>query len=108
MQITDDRFNTPAGGVANVNDLWNWFLWLFFLPGDYLIALLDETAFGRFFNLGKVPYDGWVAGIVSLIAWWLIFSLISDLIYFLFGRRRSTYYSRHRRREPGEKMDDLL
>lgn len=68
-------------GVFTISDIWLWFQWIFFLPGDALLAAtMSNQWLATFLEITPLNYGGWLSGIVSAIAWvillgiaWLLF-----------------------------------
>jgi hypothetical protein len=81
-------------GLITFSDVWTWFKWLFFYPGD-LILLTVITVFpelAQVFELGPDNYGGRLSGLISGVAWIFIFlvvygawTLITETLGFLVG-----------------------
>jgi hypothetical protein len=56
-----------------ISDLWLWFKWLYFYPGDFILSIVIDTKLGLFFELTKSNYGGYFSGIISIIIWVIIF-----------------------------------
>lgn len=56
-------------GMITISDVWLWFKWLYFLPGDVLIATLVGTPEGAFFEVSSSSLMGTTSGVVSGFAW---------------------------------------
>ena len=61
-----------GSGAVTISDVWLWFKWLFFYPGDFVISLIIEHApgFARFFEMSyKSSYSGALSGMLSALFW---------------------------------------
>lgn len=71
-----------ADGAVTITDVWLWFKWLYFMPGDLLIAMFGPTGIGRFLELTVSSFGGIGSGILSFTLWmlaWLgVFTLIEE------------------------------
>ena len=56
-------------GLITISDVWLWFKWLFFIPGDSLILFLGPSAVGRFFEMSPENYGGGFSFLMSASAW---------------------------------------
>lgn len=56
-------------GLITITDVWLWFKWLFFFPGDSLISFLGPSAVGRFFEMSPENYGGGFSFLVSAFFW---------------------------------------
>jgi len=77
-------------GSVTISDIWLWFDWLYYWPGDSLIAMfmvIPDVA--RFFELTYNDYGGHLSGIVSFIMWCgvIIHALIYGALIFEFLRK---------------------
>ncbi len=66
------RSDMNADGATTISDVWEWFVWLYFYPGDLLIRWLVGSAAGRFFELTAKSYGGLFSGIVSGVFWFVV------------------------------------
>jgi hypothetical protein len=66
------------------SDISHWAHWLFFMPGDALIALIGPTSFGRFLNVTSASFgsatSGWISAALWLLGIWVIFYVRGFLI----------------------------
>jgi len=70
-------------GNITISDVWLWFKWLYFLPGDGLLYFLIHkmTKIAEFFEITFDSYGGFLSGTVSLIVWvivWLLVATVND------------------------------
>lgn len=58
-------------GSITISDVWLWFQWAFFAPGDGIIFLLVDKlpTIGQFFELSYASYGGVFSGIISFFIW---------------------------------------
>ena len=56
-------------GSITISDVWLWFKWLYFYPGDRLVYLLLKKApsIASFFEMTTSSYGGVFSGVVSLV-----------------------------------------
>ena len=82
-----------SGGITIV-DLWLWFKWLFFYPGDYVVNLFiydagTEPEFKAILDFFEIPrndwFGGWISGIASLYIWQALLQLLGSISLFLFS-----------------------
>ena len=82
--------NTNINEKIPIGDITDWIIWLFFLPGNVFIHLLNDylPELAGFLQLSANSYDGVVAGIISTVVWgWLLSRLSfssgddSDMLY---------------------------
>lgn len=57
--------------LTTISDVWLWFKWLYFYPGDGLLFLVIEKtpSIAKFFELSAASYGGVLSGIISFFAW---------------------------------------
>lgn len=69
----DVRFNfvtdMNADGVFTISDMWEWFKWAYFAPGDLAAILLMNTSFGNFLEINHDSLSGGNSGVFSFIVW---------------------------------------
>jgi hypothetical protein len=58
------------GGVT-ISDLWLWFKWLYFYPGDALLLLTMEIlpSVSAFFEISQADFGGVFSGVISFFVW---------------------------------------
>ena len=61
-------------GAITISDVWLWFKWLYFYPGDYLLYIVIDRlpSAANFFEITPESYGGILSGFFSLLTW-LIF-----------------------------------
>ena len=66
-------------GALTSSDIIRWADWLFFMPGDAVIALIGPTGFGGFLELTPASFgsatSGWISAILWLFCVWAVFYL---------------------------------
>ena len=62
-----------ADGVFTISDLWEWFKWLYFAPGDLAAIFLMNTSLGNFLEVNFNTLSGVSSGIFSFFAWLVLF-----------------------------------
>jgi hypothetical protein len=55
-------------GRESIRDLWRYFHWAFFYPGDWIIHYLTGTTFGRYWELSPSDYGGVLSALLSFVA----------------------------------------
>jgi len=68
-------------GRESIRDLWLYFHWSFFYPGDWVIKYLSDFSFGRYWELSANDYGGFLSSLISFI---VIFSPLSVIIWLFF------------------------
>ena len=63
--------DTNQRGAVTISDVWLWFKWLFFNPGDMFIQsfIKDYPRIAQFFEFTYDDYGGVLSGMVSVVAW---------------------------------------
>jgi hypothetical protein len=64
--------------LITISDVWLWFKWLYFYPGDFLLSKIIYTKFGAFFELYKINYGGYFSGMCSTIFWLLTIVILQQ------------------------------
>lgn len=76
--IFDDRFRLVADltgdGAFTISDVWAWFKWIYFAPGDLVAILFLDTGPGNFLEMTVDSLSGIGSGVFSLLVWLLLFS----------------------------------
>jgi hypothetical protein len=83
MEPSDSRLWSFAAdmsldGQVTISDIWLWFSWAYFYPGDLVVAMMLSTApgFARFFEMTPAGYGASFSGVVSFFAWVLVVLLV--------------------------------
>jgi hypothetical protein len=65
-------------GAVTISDVWLWFKWLYFYPGDGLLYAVMSGApkIAYFFELSSVSYGGGFSGVVSFFAWLIVLGVL--------------------------------
>ena len=58
-------------GAVTMGDVELWWNWLFYLPGDALIAQLGPTALGRSLELTPASFASPLSALISAVLWLL-------------------------------------
>ena len=69
-------------GSITIYDVWSWFKWLYFYPGDGFVYFLVNKfpGIGQFFEITYSSYGGVLSGVVSFFVWIIIISWIVGMI----------------------------
>ncbi len=69
-------------GVVTISDVWLWFKWLFFYPGDGLIYLMitKTPKVAQFLEISYKNYGGILSGVISFFSWIIFFILLKYVI----------------------------
>jgi hypothetical protein len=61
-------------GVVTISDVWLWFKWLYFYPGDGLLYFLVRGAesIAKFFEVTPDSFGGAFSGVASFFAWLIV------------------------------------
>ena len=86
-----------ADGMVTVSDLPLWAQWLFFVPGDALIAQFGTTRFGHFLELTPASFGSATSAALSAALWLLAAGVAFYLPRFFIDIVDPT--SRQQRRE---------
>ncbi len=66
-------------GTVTISDVWLWCKWLYFMPGDLVVAMVGPTAFGRFLELTTSSYGSAGSGFLSVILWMLVSGVVISI-----------------------------
>lgn len=83
-------------GALTPSDVWLWLQWLFFLPGDALIALLGPTALGAVVQLTPESFGTATSALLSVALWPLGVWLLFGVARFLVDTVDPTFYAERR------------
>ena len=56
-------------GIVTISDVFLWFQWLYFYPGDFLLNILIGTDIGQFLELSPRDFGRIGSGVVSFVIW---------------------------------------
>lgn len=64
--------------AVTISDVWLWIKWLYFYPGDSLVATILKglPSVAAFFEMSESSYGGAFAGIVSIPLWFLMLFMV--------------------------------
>ena len=65
-------------GSITISDVWLWFKWLYFYPGDGVVCFLLNIVpgFGQFLEITYDSYGGTLSGIISGFVWFPVAVII--------------------------------
>jgi hypothetical protein len=92
-------------GAVTSSDTSYWAHWLFFMPGDAVIAVIGPTTFGGFLDLTPVSFgsatSAWISAVVWVLGIWAAYFFLdcADPTYRL-QRRERRKAAKAARREP--------
>lgn len=82
--LFNDRFRLVADltgdGAFTISDVWAWFKWIYFAPGDLASILLLDTGLGNFLEMSVDTLSGLGSGVFSLFFWLLMFAFYAGAI----------------------------
>lgn len=69
-------------GTVTISDVWLWFKWLYFYPGDGLLYFVihKAPALASFFEITFDSYGGVFSGVVSFLVWFGLIGGIADSV----------------------------
>ena len=75
--VTDMNYS----GSVTISDVWLWFKWLYFYPGDGLVYFLVNGApkIGQFLEITYSSYGGVLSGVVSFIVWIIALGILGAI-----------------------------
>ena len=75
-------------GQISISDIWLWFKWFYFYPGDWIIKFLINNipSVANFLKISYEDYGGFLSGVVSLVTFFLIISGIWKAFFESKGR----------------------
>lgn len=91
-RLWDFMADMKSDGALTISDIWLWFKWLYFMPGDSLISNIGPTNLGRFLEMGPHSYGGFGSGVMSLFLWLLLIHVVAtayEKMVALFIRKRA-------------------
>ncbi len=71
--VLSERFRLVADmnrdGAFTISDIWAWFKFVYFAPGDLIAGVLYGSEAGRFLEINYGSLGGWGSGVVSFFVW---------------------------------------
>lgn len=69
-------------GKITISDVWEWFLFGWFAPGDGLsfAVMKYAPALATFFEITPASYGGWISGGVSLVFWFVALFYLGSIV----------------------------
>lgn len=69
-------------GSVTISDVWLWFKWLYFYPGDSLVYFLVNKVpeIGQFFEVSYASYGGVLSGVASFIVWIIAIGILGAIM----------------------------
>jgi len=76
--VTDMNYS----GSVTISDVWLWFKWLYFYPGDGLVYFLVSKVpkIGQFFEITYNSYGGILSGVVSFFVWVIALGILGAIM----------------------------
>lgn len=79
-----ERFRLVADmnrdGAFTISDIWAWFKYVFFAPGDLVIGLLYGSPAGRFLEIDLSALNGVGSGVLSFFVWVFVWAVIQNAL----------------------------
>lgn len=64
-------------GVITITDVWLWFKWLYFIPGDAVVSIVGPLGLGRFLEMTPdASLGGLGSGVMSFLAWTFLITIL--------------------------------
>lgn len=64
-------------GVVTISDVWLWFKWLYFYPGDVVLeVILKIPGLATFLEVSDASFGGSASGIMSAPVWGFVWLMI--------------------------------
>ena len=69
-------------GSITISDIWLWFKWLYFYPGDGLVYFLVNKvpSIGHFFEVTYNSYGGLLSGVISFFVWIIALGIFGAIL----------------------------
>lgn len=65
-------------GVFSISDVWLWFKWLYFYPGDLVMyVILQAPKLATFLEMTSDSFFGVASGVISGFVWLLLYVVIA-------------------------------
>ena len=73
--VVDANFD----GKVSISDVWEWFFWLFFIPGDVFLYLIMRftPSVAMFFELSFLSFGNWFSGVLSFFTWCIFYGMLT-------------------------------
>ncbi len=91
-------------GAVTGGDVSHWVEWLFFMPGDALIALVGPTQLGPFLDLTPKSFGGGTSALLSVAAWLIALWLLFYIFLFVLDAADPTLRAEWRERREAERL----
>lgn len=71
-----------SSGAVTINDIWLWFEWLCFYPGDMIVKYFvnNESKVSQYLEFTNNDYGGIFSGAVSCVAWAIVITFLINEI----------------------------
>jgi len=71
-----------SDGAVTISDVWLWFKWLYFYPGDGMlyVAMKSTPALAQFFEMSSMSYGGGLSGTVSFFTWLTVLGVAASAL----------------------------
>ena len=95
-------------GYVTISDVWLWFKWLFFLPGDFALkfTIIKIEGLAIFFEISFADYGGFLSGIISFVFWLVCYLLYWGIKEQIIDLKEDIMSEKKREKE--ESQDDDL
>jgi len=90
-------------GAVTMSDAPLWAQWVFFVPGDAVIAQFGTTSFGRFLELTPASFGSLTSAGISAVLWLLAIVLILNLPGLVLDILDPTYRQQKRERREAQR-----
>jgi hypothetical protein len=97
------RKDMNGDGAATASDVPLWAEWLFYWPGDALIAQFGETAFGRFLEVSPASFGSATSAALSVAGWVILVCLVLYLPRFFVDIVDPTSWQERRERREAQR-----
>lgn len=79
MRLWSFQADMNWDGVVTISDIWLWFKWLYFYPGDGLLhIIISWPSVATFFELSVNDFGGGFSGVISFIVWGSILVALTE------------------------------
>lgn len=72
-------------GAVTIRDVWPWLKWLYFLPGDAVLAVTGPTVVGRFLELTPASLGSPLSAGLSFFLWTISLYLVLKVLGAIFS-----------------------